>query len=101
MEKMNKILHGCPFEDCLTGHGHPRPFCPNRWDGRALLGQPSKGFLLFFHNVLLHYQHHISKYWRPSLPCYISALSHNVQRLEIFLALDEKRILCLSLYIVK
>ena len=23
------------------------------------------GFQFFFHNVLLHYQHHISKHWRP------------------------------------
>ena len=27
----------------LTGHGHSSPFCQNGWDGRALLGQPSKG----------------------------------------------------------
>ena len=37
------------------------------------------GFQLFYHNVLLHYQHHISINWRPILPCYISGLSHSVQ----------------------
>ena len=42
-----------------------------------------------------------SKNWRPILPWYISELSQNVQRLESFLALDQKMILCLSLYIVK
>ena len=42
-----------------------------------------------------------SKNWRPILPWYVSELSHNVQRLESFLALDQKMILCLSLYIVK
>ena len=27
------------------------------------------GFYFFSHNVLLHYYHHISKNWRPILPC--------------------------------
>ena len=42
-------------------------------DGHVLLGQPSKRhpcrILIIIHNVLLHYQHHISKNWRPILPC--------------------------------
>ena len=37
------------------------------------------GFQLIFHNVLLHYQHHIWKNWRPILPCYTSGLSHSVR----------------------
>ena len=48
----------------------------------SLLGQPSKRYpcriSIIFHNVLLHYYHHISKNWRPILPCHISGLSHSV-----------------------
>ena len=56
--------------------------CQKGLDGHALLYQPSKrhrtGFQFFFHNVLLHLQHYISKSWRPILPCCISGLSYSV-----------------------
>ncbi len=39
---------------------------------------PCAGFQFFFHNVLLHYQHHISKNWRPIFPCYISGLLQGI-----------------------
>ena len=43
MENELKSCTGVLLRADLTGHGHSSPFCQNRWDGRALLGQPSKG----------------------------------------------------------
>ena len=44
MEKELKSCTGVLLRADLTGHGHPSPFCQNGgWDGRALLGEPSKG----------------------------------------------------------
>ena len=43
MEKELKSCMGVLLRADLTGHGHSSPFCQNGWDGRALLGQPSKG----------------------------------------------------------
>ena len=43
MEKELKSCTGVLLRADLTGHGHSSPFCQNGWDGRALLGQPSKG----------------------------------------------------------
>ena len=43
MEKEWKSCTGVLLRADLTGHGHSSPFCQNGWDGRALLGQPSKG----------------------------------------------------------
>ena len=77
MEKESKSCTGVLLRADLTGHGQfsqLADFCQKGWDGCALLGQLSKG-----HNVLLHYQHHISKNWRSILPCYISGLSHSVR----------------------
>ena len=42
MEKELISCTGVLLRADLTGHSHPSPFCQNRWDGRALLGQPSK-----------------------------------------------------------
>ena len=42
----------------LTGHGHSSPFCQNGWDGRALLGQPSKGHprkILILFSIIFYY----------------------------------------------
>ena len=66
----------------LTGHGHPSPSAKK--GGMAMPCQVSTqkniraGFQFFFHNVLLHYQHHISKHWRPIFACHISGLLHSV-----------------------
>ena len=43
MEKELKSCMGVLLRADITGHGHSSPFCQNGWDGRALLGQPSKG----------------------------------------------------------
>ena len=43
MEKELKSCTGVLLRANLTGHVHPSPFCLDRWDGCALLGQPSKG----------------------------------------------------------
>ena len=43
MEKESKSCMGVLLRADPTGHGHPRPFCQKGWEGRALIGQPSKG----------------------------------------------------------
>ena len=42
-KKELKSWMGVLWRADLSGHGHPSPFCQKGWDGRALLGQPSKG----------------------------------------------------------
>ena len=69
----------------LTGHGHPTKSCQNGWDGRALLGQPSKGcpcrISILFPKcstaVLAPYIKELETYFALS----ISGLSHSVRRL--------------------
>ena len=75
MEKELKSCMGVLFRADLTGHGHPTCFVRKGYFGWPCpVSQVSSekdtcaGFLFFFHNVLLHYQHHISKNWRPILP---------------------------------
>ena len=73
MKKELKSCKGVLLRADLTGHGHRTLFDRKGLDGHALLGQPSKGhragFLFFFHNVLLHSWHHLSKNWRPIFTC--------------------------------
>ena len=73
MEKELISCTGVLLRADLTGHGHSTLF--GRWAWMAMPCQvsPQKdtcaGFLFFSHNVLLHYQHHTSKNWRPILSC--------------------------------
>ena len=76
MEKELKSCTGVLSRADLTGHSHSSPFCQNGWDGRALLGQPSKGhpcrILILFpycSTTYIYHYHHISKNWRLILPC--------------------------------
>ena len=79
MEKELKSYTGVLLRTDLTRHSQfsqSADFCQEGWDGLASQVSPQKdaraGFQFFFHTVLLHFQHHISKNWRPILPCYIS-----------------------------
>ena len=73
MEEESKSCTGVLLRTDLIRHGHPTLF--GRWAWMATPCQSSSQmdtrarFLFFFHNVLLHYQHHISKNWRVILPC--------------------------------
>jgi hypothetical protein len=84
MEKELKSCIGVLLRADITDSqfGQSANFCHKGWDGRALLGQPSKGthagFQFFFHNVLLHFYHQIAKNWRSILPCYILGHLHSV-----------------------
>ena len=59
MKKELKSCTGIRLKADMIGRGHPSPFGQKGWDGRALLGQPSKGrrvgFQFFLNNVLLHF----------------------------------------------
>ena len=82
--KRIKILHGCPLEG-WPNRAWPwpsKPYLPKRvgWPcpvRSSHIRTPVQDFNSFS-IILLHYQHHISKNWRPILPCYISRLSHSV-----------------------
>ena len=81
--KRIKILHdpGVLLRADLTGHGQfsqSANFCQKRMEWPCLQKDAHAGFQLFFHNVLLYSQHHISKNWRPILLFYFSGLSHSV-----------------------
>ena len=45
MEKESKSCTGVLLRAELTGHSHPTCFGRKGFDGRAMLGQPSKGHL--------------------------------------------------------
>ena len=75
----------------LTGHGHLSPFCQNRWDGRALLDQPSKGhpcriLILFPYCSTISLAPHIKKletyfallYFWTFAQCEIILIRHNI-----------------------
>ena len=42
MKKELKSCTGIRLKADMIGRGHPSPFGQKGWDGRALLGQPSK-----------------------------------------------------------
>ena len=76
MEKELKSSTGVLLRADLTGHGQfsqSANFCQKGWDGRALLGQPSKG-----------------RPWRISilfLQCSTTLLAPHIKKLETYFAL--------------
>ena len=79
MEKELKSCTGVLLRADLTGHSHSSPVCQNGWDGRALLGQPSKGhpcriLIMFYYIISTTYQ----KIGDLFSHVHISGLSHSV-----------------------
>ena len=97
MEKELKSCTGVLLRADLTGHGHSSPFCQNGWDGRALLGQPSKGhpcriLILFPYCSTISLAPHIKKletyfallYFWTFAQCGVGAFSVNTVKKHYF-----------------
>ena len=69
---MEKGLKSCTGVLLRAVSAIPPVLAERAWMAVPCLVSPQKdapaGYQLFFHNFLLHYQHHISKNWRPILP---------------------------------
>ena len=109
MEKELKSCTGVLLRADLTGHGHSSPFCQNGWDGRALLGQPSKGhpcriLILFPYCSTTSLAPHIKKletyfallYFWTFTQCSVTSLEECLQTKRLDMVLTLKTIFLLS-----
>ena len=83
-------VHRCPFEDWPNRAWPIQPiswFLPKRWGWPCPVRSALKRTPVQDFNSFSPHKHHISKNWRPILPCYYSGLLHSVLLQKLLLRL--------------